>query len=152
MSALENSSEITTNKNVAAWMLSCKSSFQYLTPILQEFNWLPVIFLTYFKALVITYKNLCPGYLKDCLILQNSAWQSRSSRVGLLWVLLMLEASLVSTMVVPQLWCPSCEAPSLGRPAWPLLWYISYWVFQTELLKLAFLLLLNDFMTPSFCF
>lgn len=53
---------------------------RYVTPILQELHWLPVDFWPQFKMLLITFKalySLGPGYLRDHLTLQHSAWPLR---------------------------------------------------------------------------
>lgn len=75
--------------NAAAHMLLLdKPRFHCLTPLLQELDWLLVVFQIQFKVLAITYKalkSLGSGYLKDHHSIQISAWPTQSSDGNFSW-------------------------------------------------------------------
>ena len=70
-------------QNTAARPVTCSSMYDHITPLLQQFHWLPVSYRVVFKILLLVYKarhGLCLGYVSELL------WERklRSSSLGLL--------------------------------------------------------------------
>lgn len=68
--------------------LQAGASWKYITPVLQEFHWLPTSFCTQIKVLVMTFKalhGLKAGYLSDCILQYDPAQPLRPLGEGLLW-------------------------------------------------------------------
>ena len=70
-------------QNAAARIIRRLPKFCHITPVLRELHWLPVKFRIDYKILLLTYKGLhemCPGYLKDLLVIcNNKRYNLRSS-------------------------------------------------------------------------
>ena len=74
-------------QNTAAWLVTCSSKHDHITPLLQQLHWLPVSYRVVFKILLLVYKarhGLCPGYVSELLQERKSSPALRSSSPGLL--------------------------------------------------------------------
>ena len=74
-------------QNTAAWLVTCSSKHDHITPLLQQLHWLPVSYRVVFKILLLVYKarhGLCPGYVSKLLQERKSSPALRSSSLGLL--------------------------------------------------------------------
>ena len=74
-------------QNTAAWLVTCSSKHDHITPLLQQLHWLPVSYRIVFKILLLVYKarhGLCPGYVSELLQERKSSPALRSSSPGLL--------------------------------------------------------------------
>ena len=68
-------------QNCAARLVSLKSKYDHITPVLKELHWLPVEYRIEFKILLVTYKclnNLAPHYLQELINVYTPERQLRS--------------------------------------------------------------------------
>ena len=76
-------------QNTAARIITRRSKFSHVTPVLKDLHWLPIQARIDFKVLLLTYKILngkAPGYLSDLISLHNPSRALRSGSSGLLTV------------------------------------------------------------------
>ncbi len=69
-------------KNSAARLLTRTSRRDHITPVLQSLHWLPILYRTMFKVLLLAYKcvnNTAPPYLASLLSIRQSARTTRQS-------------------------------------------------------------------------
>ncbi|KAF7246206.1 NIPA-like protein 2 [Varanus komodoensis] len=97
-------------QNRTARLLTGTGRYAHMTPVLRQLHWLPIEVRAQFKVLVITYKALGPGYLKESLRPYMPARPLRSAGEALLQEHSVKEFRSLGTQrrafsaVAPNLW------------------------------------------------